>query len=117
MVGRILGENGEEREDLLRRSNGRACLAYDELEVSLIKIESVINARPLNYIGEGADYFPDPLPITPNQFLNNRDQHLLLRSPLSICWLLHSLVLYSSNWISRGGNTSATFVPASSRIM
>jgi hypothetical protein len=55
--------------DLLRRSNGRACLAYDELEVSLIETESVINARPLNYIGEGAD---DPLPITPNQFLNNR---------------------------------------------
>jgi hypothetical protein len=55
--------------DLLRRSNGRACLAYDELEVSLIETESVINARPLNYIGEGAG---DPLPITPNQFLNNR---------------------------------------------
>jgi hypothetical protein len=55
--------------DLLRRSNGRACLAYDELEASLIEIESVINARPLNYIGEGAD---DPLPINPNQFLNNR---------------------------------------------
>jgi hypothetical protein len=55
--------------DLLRRSNGRACLEYDELEASLIEIESVINARPLNYIGEGAD---DPLPITPNQCLNNR---------------------------------------------
>jgi len=55
--------------DLLRRSNGRACLEYDELEVSLIETESVINARPLNYIGEGVD---DPLPITPNQFLNNR---------------------------------------------
>jgi hypothetical protein len=55
--------------DLLRRSNGRACLAYDELEASLIEIESVINARPLNYIVEGAD---DPLPITPSQFLNKR---------------------------------------------
>ena len=55
--------------DLLRRSNGRACLQYDELEVSLIEIESFINARPLTYVGEGAD---DPLPITPNQFLNNR---------------------------------------------
>ncbi len=55
--------------DLLRRSNGRAFLAYDELEASLIEIESVIKARPLNFIGEGAD---DPLPITPNQFLNNR---------------------------------------------
>lgn len=55
--------------DLLRRSNGRACLDYMELEASLIEIESVINARPLSYIGEGAD---DPLPITPNQFLNNR---------------------------------------------
>jgi hypothetical protein len=55
--------------DLLRRSNGRACLAYDELEVSLIEIESVVNARPLNYISDGAD---EPLPITPNQFLNNR---------------------------------------------
>ncbi|EFX78730.1 hypothetical protein DAPPUDRAFT_245860 [Daphnia pulex] len=29
--------------DLLRRSNGRACLAYDELEGSLIETESVIN--------------------------------------------------------------------------
>ena len=28
-----------------------------------------MNARPFNYIGEEAD---DPLPITPNQFLNNR---------------------------------------------
>jgi hypothetical protein len=37
--------------------------------VSLIETESLINARPLNYIGEGAD---DPLPITPKQFLNNR---------------------------------------------
>jgi hypothetical protein len=55
--------------DLLRRSNGRACLAYDELEASLIEIESVINARPLNYISDGPD---EPLPITPNQFLNNR---------------------------------------------
>ena len=55
--------------NLLRRSNGRACLEYDELEVSLIETEIVINARPLNYIGEGVD---DPLPITPNQFLNNR---------------------------------------------
>ena len=55
--------------DLLRRTNGRACLFYDELEVNLIEIESVINARPLSYIGEGAD---DSLPITPNQFLNNR---------------------------------------------
>jgi hypothetical protein len=44
-------------------------LLYDELEVNLIEIESVINARPLSYIGEGAD---DSLPITPNQFLNNR---------------------------------------------
>ena len=55
--------------DLLRRTNGRARLFYDELEVNLIEIESVINARPLSYIGEGAD---DSLPITPNQFLNNR---------------------------------------------
>ncbi|XP_046635336.1 uncharacterized protein LOC124314206 [Daphnia pulicaria] len=55
--------------DLLRRSNGRACLDYMELEASLAEIESVINARPLSYIGEGAD---NPLPITPNQFLNNR---------------------------------------------
>jgi len=55
--------------DLLRRSNGRACLDYMELEASLVEIESVINARPISYVGEGAD---DPLPITPNQFLNNR---------------------------------------------
>jgi len=55
--------------DLLRRSNGRACLDYIELETSLVEIESVINARPISYVGEGAD---DPLPITPNQFLNNR---------------------------------------------
>ncbi|XP_045026478.1 uncharacterized protein LOC123470336 [Daphnia magna] len=55
--------------DLLRRSNGRACLKYDELEVSLIETDSVVNARPLTYVAEGSD---DPLPITPNQFLNNR---------------------------------------------
>ncbi|KZS04719.1 Uncharacterized protein APZ42_032277 [Daphnia magna] len=55
--------------DLLRRCNGHACLEYDELEVSLIKTESVVNARPLTYVAEGSD---DPLPITPNQFLNNR---------------------------------------------
>jgi hypothetical protein len=34
-----------------------------ELEASLMEIESVINARPLSYIGEGAD---DPIPITPH---------------------------------------------------
>ncbi|XP_045027159.1 uncharacterized protein LOC123470673 [Daphnia magna] len=55
--------------DLLRRSNGRACLEYDEQEVSLIETESVVNARPLTYVAEGSD---EPLPITPNQFLNNR---------------------------------------------
>ncbi|XP_045036469.1 uncharacterized protein LOC123477115 [Daphnia magna] len=55
--------------DLLRRSNGRACLENDELEVILIEIESVVNARPLTYVAEGSD---DPLPITLNQFLNNR---------------------------------------------
>ncbi|XP_057365013.1 uncharacterized protein LOC130685709 [Daphnia carinata] len=55
--------------DLLRRSNDRACIEYDELEVSLIDTESVVNARPLTYVAEGND---DPLPITPNQFLNNR---------------------------------------------
>ena len=37
--------------------------------MSLIEIKNVINGRPLSYIEEGAD---DPLPITPNQFLNNR---------------------------------------------
>ncbi|KZS06386.1 Uncharacterized protein APZ42_030176 [Daphnia magna] len=52
-----------------RRSNGRACLENDELEVILIEIESVVNARPLTYVAEGSD---DPLPITLNQFLNNR---------------------------------------------
>ncbi|KZS03160.1 Uncharacterized protein APZ42_034187 [Daphnia magna] len=55
--------------DLLKSSNGRACLEYDELEVSLIETESMVNARPLTYVAEGSD---DPLPITPNQFLNNR---------------------------------------------
>ncbi|KZR95813.1 Uncharacterized protein APZ42_010202, partial [Daphnia magna] len=55
--------------DLFRRSNGRACLEYDELEVSLIETESLVNARPLTYVMNGSD---DPLPITPNQFLNNR---------------------------------------------
>jgi hypothetical protein len=39
------------------------------LDVSIIEIESVINTRPLNYIGEGAD---DSFPITLNQVLNNR---------------------------------------------
>ncbi|XP_045033919.1 uncharacterized protein LOC123475376 [Daphnia magna] len=50
--------------DLFRRSNGRACLEYDEIEVSLIETESVVNARPLTYVAEGSD---DPLPITPHQ--------------------------------------------------
>ncbi|KZS10474.1 Uncharacterized protein APZ42_025060 [Daphnia magna] len=54
---------------LLRRSNGHACLKYDEIEVSLIETKSVVNARPLIYVGKGND---DPLPITQNQFLNNR---------------------------------------------
>ncbi|XP_032794775.2 uncharacterized protein LOC116931316 [Daphnia magna] len=55
--------------DLLGNSNGRACLEYEELEVSLIETESVVNAWPLPYMAEGSD---DPLTITPNQFLNNR---------------------------------------------
>jgi hypothetical protein len=64
--------------DLLRRSNGRSCLKYDELEGSLIEIESVINARPLDYVGEGIE---DPLPITPNQFLNNRRSNCATPEP------------------------------------
>ncbi|XP_032796168.2 uncharacterized protein LOC116932517 [Daphnia magna] len=55
--------------DLLRPSNGRACLEYNKLEVSLIETERVVNARPLTYVAEGSD---DPLTINPNQFLNNR---------------------------------------------
>jgi hypothetical protein len=55
--------------DLLRRFNRRACLDNMELEASIIEIESLINARPLSYILEGAN---DLLPITPNQFLNNQ---------------------------------------------
>jgi hypothetical protein len=69
---------GRSVKDLLRRSNGRSCLEYDELEVSLIEIESVINARPLNYVGEGIN---DPLPITPNQFLNNRRSNCATPEP------------------------------------
>jgi hypothetical protein len=64
--------------DLLRRSNRRSCLEYDELEVSLIEIESVINAQPLNYVGEGID---DPLPIIYNQFLNNRRSNCATPEP------------------------------------
>ncbi|KZR99029.1 Uncharacterized protein APZ42_005284 [Daphnia magna] len=55
--------------DLLRRSNDRACSENDELEVCLIETENVVNARPLTYVAEGSE---DPLPIIPNQFLNNR---------------------------------------------
>jgi len=75
--------------------NGRACLVYDELEASLIEIENVINARPLNYISEGAD---DPLTITPNQFLNNRrstcatpEPAINLMAPTSTCAALVEL--------------------------
>ncbi|KZR97700.1 Uncharacterized protein APZ42_007278, partial [Daphnia magna] len=64
--------------NFLRRSNGRACLEYDELEVSLIETESVVNARPLTYVAEESD---DPLPITPNQFLNNRHSNCTLPEP------------------------------------
>ncbi|KZS08160.1 Uncharacterized protein APZ42_027953 [Daphnia magna] len=55
--------------ELLRRSHGRACLENDELEASLNETERVVISRPLSYVAEGTD---DPLPITPNQFLNNR---------------------------------------------
>jgi hypothetical protein len=67
MVGRILGTDDKERQGSATTLQRSACLDYMELEASLIEIESVINARPLSYIGEGAD---DQLPITTNQFLN-----------------------------------------------
>jgi hypothetical protein len=99
--------------DLLRRSNGRACLAYDELEASLIEIESVINARPLNYIVKALTIH---FLLLLTNFLTTGDQHVQLRSPPSICWLLHPQVLCSSSWTRRGENTSAAFVPVSSKI-
>lgn len=64
--------------DLLRRSNGNSCLEYDELEICLIEIESVINARPLNYVGEEID---DPVPITSNKFLNNQPSNCGMPEP------------------------------------
>jgi hypothetical protein len=66
-----------------------------ELEASLMEIESVINARPLSYIGEGAD---DPIPITPS-FLNNRrstradpEPAVNLLSPTSTSVILQEMV-------------------------
>ncbi|KZS10693.1 Uncharacterized protein APZ42_024786 [Daphnia magna] len=61
MAGRVLGTHGcmvRTMKDLLwllRRSNGHACLEYDEQEVSFIETESVVNTRPLTYVAEGSD--------------------------------------------------------------
>jgi hypothetical protein len=38
MVGRVLGTDGEERKGFSSAIHGRACLMYDELDVSLIEI-------------------------------------------------------------------------------
>ncbi len=114
MVGRILGEDRPERHDTLRRSNGRACLTYVELEASLIEIESVIHARPP--IASATDKMNHSISL-PTSFSTIDDQLLLTRSQQSIWWLPPQLAQNSSK-LNRGEeSTLATSVPDSSLII
>ena len=59
---------------LLRKTLGQTCLMEDELETRIIKVEAVINSRPLTYVYSDAR---DPEPLTPSQLLIGRRLNLL----------------------------------------
>ena len=52
----------------LKKKLGKARVSYEELETVLIEIESVINNRPLTYVGDEIDKGP----ITPNHLIYGR---------------------------------------------
>ena len=71
--------------DLLRRSNGPACLDYEELETSLAEIESVIThfiARPISTQEK------EPTICSLSNFLIIDVLLVQIRSQLLIYWLL-----------------------------
>ena len=94
--------------DCLKRTIGRALLNFDEMHTSLVKIEAVLNARPLTYIYDDVEGILYPLSpshliyrrrisCTPNEDYNNikstndsltrrvRHQRRLLKQFTS-CW-------------------------------
>ena len=65
----------------LRKVLGKARLSYDEMETSLIEVESIINSRPLTYL------YSDDItePLTPSHLMFGRNIHVRRTSPDEIC--------------------------------
>ena len=59
---------------LLRKTLGQTCLMEDELETRIVKVEAVVNSRPLTYVYSDAR---DPEPLTPSHLLIGRRLNLL----------------------------------------
>ena len=60
----------------LKKSVGQASLTFDELSTILVKIEGVINARPITYAyddSEGVSF-----PLTPSQLVYRRNISMIL---------------------------------------
>ncbi|GFV83556.1 integrase catalytic domain-containing protein [Trichonephila clavipes] len=53
--------------DLLRKTLGRSCLSYEELQTLVCECESVMNSRPLTYISEEQELKT----LTPSMFLQD----------------------------------------------
>ena len=53
----------------IKRSYGKACLTYEELETALIEAEAAVNSRPLTYVSSSPF---DMEPLTPAHFLIGR---------------------------------------------
>ena len=59
---------------LLRKTLGQTCLMEDELETIIVKVEAIVNSRPLTYVYSDAR---DPEPLTPSHLLIGRRLNLL----------------------------------------
>lgn len=57
--------------DLLRKTLGRTCLNFEELQTILCDCEAILNARPLTYMSEDA---VDCVTLTPSMFLQDVPQ-------------------------------------------
>ena len=70
MVGRILERDGTECDKEYSEAIGSVNLSFEELRTLLVKVDSVINARPLTYMqddSKGVNYA-----LTPSHLMYGR---------------------------------------------
>ena len=79
----------------LKKKLGKARVSYEELETVLIEIESVINNRPLTYVGDEIDKGP----ITPNHLIYGRK--LLPVNHRGVLKEKHDIVLNNEKAVKR----------------